>query len=450
MDSVSPRSLHPLGGTVVTIVGSDFGDVLYAAFTGTVAIGGRSCAARHWNTTHIVCSAPVGVAASASLHVTVAGQVSTTATVSFDSPHVSLLSRSVLKTQGGDVVNVTGSAFTVAPPLSVEVGLVRGADMDTFTPCTGLDLINDTAVACVAPEGVGIGWYVVVYNVDVANGLRRASNTSAGTASLSYYPPNVTAVSHPSHSTPAVGGFVVVVNGTDLSRRPMVFIGGQPCTDVTALVPHSSVSCTAPPRVYDQGSLVSVVVDGQSAVGPALLFDPPAVTSVTPAVVSAIAGPGRSELAVSGMNFGVRAVLGREVPQNHSVTVGARPCSVLWLSDALLSCSVPGDFVVGTYAVSVRVYDEVSVASAVSVVAFECPVGYFGLPGETCQACPLGGECTGGLVSPSALAGYFPVSRSEFVRCSPVWACLGGRNASCAQHYTGPRCATCSVGAYRY
>jgi hypothetical protein len=46
-------------------------------------------------------------------------------------------------------------------------------------------------------------------------------------------------------------------------------------------------------------------------------------------------------------------------------------------------------------------------------------------------------------------SGFFALSRTDFVRCQPPEACAGALNAPCAPLYTGPRCATCAVGAYR-
>ena len=84
-----------------------------------------------------------------------------------------------------------------------------------------------------------------------------------------------------------------------------------------------------------------------------------------------------------------------------------------------------------------------------STVLLLCPSGYFTGLNQLCQVCPTGAACDGGFSLPAALTGYFPVSATAFVQCTPVEACLGGLNATCSALYTGPRCGDCAVGAYR-
>jgi hypothetical protein len=80
---------------------------------------------------------------------------------------------------------------------------------------------------------------------------------------------------------------------------------------------------------------------------------------------------------------------------------------------------------------------------------------------ERCRPCPVGAGCAGLFSDPVSDAGFYPLSRGEFVGCLPPDACLGGANASlamaaltatdsgavsqlsCAPTYQGPRCADC-------
>ena len=62
----------------------------------------------------------------------------------------------------------------------------------------------------------------------------------------------------------------------------------------------------------------------------------------------------------------------------------------------------------------------------------------------------VGGICNGFGEDPFAKPGYFPLTRGSFVQCTPVVACLGGKNATCSPRYTGDRCAQCNLGCYRH
>ena len=159
----------------------------------------------------------------------------------------------------------------------------------------------------------------------------------------------------------------------------------------------------------------------------------------------------RAQLMVRGRNFGLPVVNGVVVKANVTVTVGGRDCGrVLWSSDDSLACSVSGEFTVGFYDVEVTVR---GVASLVHdqrvVVLLACMPGYYVSDAGWCVECGQGGYCPGGLEAPQALEGYFPLAVGQFVQCTPPDACLGGVNGTCSKLYTGPRCATCSFGAYR-
>ena len=92
------------------------------------------------------------------------------------------------------------------------------------------------------------------------------------------------------------------------------------------------------------------------------------------------------------------------------------------------------------------------------VLRLECPAGYFGGNGDTCQQCPEGAVCHGGVADPVSDTGFYPLSRTQFVQCEPIDACVGAANytavqshgtASCASNYVGVRCSTCAMGSYR-
>ncbi len=139
---------------------------------------------------------------------------------------------------------------------------------------------------------------------------------------------------------------------------------------------------------------------------------------------------------------------GVPVTPNHTVHVGNSPCIALtWSSDTSLSCALQDVFHVGEYPVTVAVAGVRSPPFA--ALGLRCPPGYYGQHLEACTQCPEGGVCPGDVEEPYADVGYYPLGRASFVGCTPAQACLGGPNATCHRLYSGDRCASCAVGAYR-
>ena len=448
IQAVTPGTINPNGGTVVTIYGFNFGPT---AATGSVTIGRRACVpSAMWNDTIIECSAPVGVATSAAVVVTTSGQASVTTTTTprlhYDTPHVASSSPSNSSTTGGGNLTLSGSAFA-AGALRATVTLARRGAGAPQHACPVI-ASNSTVIVCAFPEGAGVGWFVVVTNVDDDGASTQSSPWSA--AAVTYNPPTIASVNVLSTGAPAIGGFTVAVNGSNFSNLPAVWVGSQACTLLAVNTTHRRTVCVAPPHRLDEPAVVSVVVDGQTAVGPELRYDGPTVVTVSPTSLSAQSSDVRPDLTVSGVNFGVRSIGADTVPANHTVLLDAVPCSaVRWVSDSMLTCSPVGDFAVGVYDVVVEVYGQRSREDGNVTVAFDCPAGSFGAAGEHCQRCPDGSTCAGGGAEPAAQAGYDPLARASFVLCSPPEACLGGATAECSALYTGPRCASCAPGAYR-
>jgi hypothetical protein len=94
---------------------------------------------------------------------------------------------------------------------------------------------------------------------------------------------------------------------------------------------------------------------------------------------------------------------------------------------------------------------------ALSASDCECSRGFFS-PGSTrgsaCTRCPAGASCPGGVVLPSAGAGFYSpaganasLSTTTYLACPNPAACPGG--SACRAPYTGPLCASCAKGYYR-
>ena len=382
-------------------------------------------------------------------------------TFRYGAPLITSVAPAHVGTAGGDVVMVTGSNFAVTPPLSATVKFARLASSSTC------DVINATStlIQCVSPIGAGTLWRVVVTNNDPGNdttpsnavvpATSQASPTTGASVTISYRPPVVIAIRSLTGAFPAVGGFVLVVVGTDLTAAPKVTVGGEPCpltVVANVTVPHTVVTCSAPPMRTDGPSSLAVDAGGQllSESGITVPYDGPVVLAVVPNVLDARDAGSRSQLTIAGQNFGVPVVGGVAMPPNVSVAVGHVPCgNVLWQSDGALACSLSGVFTVGVYHVEVVVRGVSSALGPLSVVELTCTAGYYTDAAGLCQPCALGGYCPGGLLPPVALEGYYPTDLGAFVLCTPPDACLGGVNGTCSELYTGVRCATCNIGAYR-
>jgi hypothetical protein len=467
--SVPSPALDPGGGSELHVVGDNFGD---ASSGGAVTVGGRPCLPLSpplWNHTRVVCRAPVGAVAAAAVVVTVRGTLSSPAVTlaSYLPPVVLSVAPAVARTAGGTVLRLVGTRFAAHPDLGVSVALVRAGGSPLRLPCP-LTVNTSTEVQCVVPEGAGVGYAVVLTNVDPREGGGQeatlgaaADNGTAGDAApgahapflLSYLPPVVSILAQlgagAGTAAPSLGGFLVVLNGSNLSRSPVVTVAGVPCPlDPALSVPHVSAVCVAGPHLV--GPVAEVVLDsgGQAVSAGVLVYDDPVVLALVPPRLPATT---RGALSIHGANFGTPSVGGAPVPLNHTVTVGGAPCvDLLWLSDSELLCRLEGVFPVGWYNVTVGVAGQSSIAHLAPQLRLDCPAGFHGVDGALCQRCPEGGACAGGSAAPEALRGYFPLGPSAFVACVPSKACLGGNDGTCHPLYTGQRCAECALGAYRY
>ena len=469
--SVTPPRLHPVGGDMLSIRGVNFG---WSPAVSTVTVGGRPCVIvaneTTWQDDAITCISPVGVSENASVTVMVAGLVSAqTVDAHYHGPTVTSMAPIFVGTAGGDVLVINGTDFATRRDSGTDVAVVLSRSIGVSRSSIDCSVIDARpgSILCAVPEGSGTGWAVTVSNVDVTGGGRRLSAPAALT--VSYRPPTVTALAVIGDHAAMAGGFVIRVEGLDLSTTPVVYVGELLCGDVVVVEPHVSLQCRAPPgRVGVSPSAVRVEVDGQwshATDAHIVTYDGPTVSLVTPSVLDAVESTSRPAVTISGVNFGLPVVSdGRHtfsVSANHTITVGGVPCDrIVWTSDSTLQCHIGGVFAVGRYDVVVSVGGVPSASSSsssssmpqpeVSTVRFACGRGYYGTVGELCRQCPEGGVCEGGDAYPVAQVGYYPMTTTSFVQCVPVEACLGGSQAVCAQWYTGYRCADCDVGGYRY
>ena len=362
---ISPGISEPVplvGNDTLVVHGKNFGTV-----AGAVTVGGRAAILRSWNHTVVVCTMPPGVVREAAVVVTAASGATSSRnrTVSYLAPVVSTLSSVVVGTSGGVPLVISGRHFCAPLPMSVWLVRPTGletpwasgmdpaswtyADSDATTRSQPSGLLcpgstaNSTVVVCMVPEGAGAGWHVVVVNHDDLTEEGQPSSPSpsrhrwqASAPSpehvVSFARPTVTAFGVTRHwgpgstaasvvatavegngSRPAVGGFTVVVVGSNFGPvTPNVTICGTPCA---LMVPssreptpppvrsHAHVVCIAPPKVLGSPCNLSVAVEDAQSEPLHFEYDGPEITDVQPAEYDALGVTQRPPLVVRGSRW---------------------------------------------------------------------------------------------------------------------------------------------------
>jgi hypothetical protein len=223
---ISPTAGPQVGGTAVTITGTNF-----AGTTG-VAFGGNSATGVTVNSnTQITATAPAGTGI---VDITVSNSVGTSATSAADrytyvaAPTVTSISPTAGPTGGGTTVIITGTGFSAAPG----TGAVRfGATTATYT------INSNTQITATAPAAAAGTYDVTVTTVG------GTSATSAADQFTYVAAPTVTALS-PNRGT-ALGGSVVTLTGTNFAGATAVSFGATPATAFTVNGP-TGITATAP------------------------------------------------------------------------------------------------------------------------------------------------------------------------------------------------------------
>ncbi len=280
--SVSPDSGPALGGTLVTITGTDL--------TGATAVtvGGTAVSSYtvHSNTT-ITATTPAGDPGAADVVVTTPhGNSGDSGTGDFTyvaAPLVTSVGPTTGPTVGGTLVTITGTHLTGATAVTV-----GGMAVSSYT------VHSNTTITATTPAG-DAGAADVVVTTPYGN------SGDSGTGDFTYVSaPLVTSVSPT--TGPTVGGTLVTITGTHLTGATAVMIGGAPVSSFTV---HSNTAITATTPAGDAGAADVVVTtpygnSGDSGTGDFTYVGGPVVTSVSPAT-----GPlaGGTRVTVHGTSF---------------------------------------------------------------------------------------------------------------------------------------------------
>lgn len=271
----SPQSGSVAGGTLITILGANFG------FNPTVTIGGQAAQLERAGHTEILARSPAGSVGPAPLVVTTAGQSSVPVSYTYAQyrPAILGLTPTHGPAAGGNSVVVAGMDFGTNPTVTF------GGRVATLTS------ISNTSLTAVAPAGQG----TVTVTVVNAGG---ASNPAQYTYDAGV--PVVTGISP--GSAPTAGGMPVTITGSNLGAGAAVTFG-------TAVAPVQSATFTQLVVASPAGEgTVPVVVrtNGGSSEPVSFTYAAPAITTITPAN-----GPsaGGTPITISGANFGITPVV---------------------------------------------------------------------------------------------------------------------------------------------
>ena len=264
--SISPISGPAVGGTAVTITGTNL--------TGATAVYFGTTAATSFTVvsdTSITATSPAGTAGTVDVTVTTAG--GTSATSSADqftyvaAPTVSSVVLDTGSTAGGSTVTITGTSFTGAT--AVYFGT---------TAATSFNVVSDTSITATSPAGTA---GTVDVTVTTAGGTSATSSADqfTYTTTTTAAPvggggggsvlPIVTSVSPDTGST--AGGTTVTINGDNLTGATAVDFGTTPATSFT-VNSNGTITATSPAEAAGTVNVFVTEPGGTSSVVPADQF----------------------------------------------------------------------------------------------------------------------------------------------------------------------------------
>ncbi len=222
VSSVTPHTGPAVGGTAVTITGTNFAAGAVVTFGGTSATNVVVV-----NSTTITATTPGGSAGAVTVTVTVNGQ-SATLTNGFTyvvAATVSSVSPNSGTTLGGTAVTITGMNF--AAGATVTFG---------STAATNIVVVSGTHITATTPAGSAGAVTVTVTNVGPQSGSLANGYTYVLVPTVSSVAPN---------SGPVAGGTAVTITGTDFAAGATVKFGATAATNV-AVVNSTTITATTP------------------------------------------------------------------------------------------------------------------------------------------------------------------------------------------------------------
>ena len=319
-----PQSASASGGTVVTIVGSDF-------LTGLrVTMGGNNCMTSSVSVTQIICTTTAGTLGAADVTITNPDGQTTTLIGGYTysaltPPAVISVSPLYGDPAGGTNIDIAGTGF------------IAGATVDLGGSSCSVIFESPTLITCTTSAHALGTVDVMVTNPAPGNLAGTLSNgyayQTAPAPSIAWITPTSGAIA---------GGTVLTINGSDFVAGATVDLGGSNCliTSETGV----RIICLTTTHLTAVVDVVVTNPDNQSATEnngfTYMLGPPPTVSSINPGAAPPIGG---TQVSIIGTGFGPGA----------TVTLGGVPCSVAGLTPQTIQCTT--GFRIGTGAVDVVV-----------------------------------------------------------------------------------------------
>lgn len=286
ISGVTPASGFDVGGTTVTITGSEFVNPV-------VSFGGAAVAPSASTKTSITVTTPAHAAGAVDVVVTNqdgqsairVGAFTYLVTPVVPPPVVTSVSPASGPTTGNTVVTLTGTGFAAGS--TVAFGGVAGVSVA---------VLSSTSISVTTPGGPAGPVDVTVVNFD------RQSATLAGGYTYVAPPPVVTAINV--RGSPQAGGGLLVFAGTGLSDTVSVTFGGALATDLTYDPVRGTLTVTIPPSPLGPTAdgfvdLVLTNLDGQSTTRPNFHYgNPPQALAFTPTT-----GSKGDTMVIDGVDF---------------------------------------------------------------------------------------------------------------------------------------------------
>ena len=318
--SVSPVAGRASGGTLITLVGENFGQGALCL------VGGQAAQVVSATASRMVVVTPPGAAGEQPLSVEKDGIVSPAVSFTYLAPpEITGISPATVGPDGGAIITINGGNFGPDDPGitrqatagSSDVGPIRWMAPETMR-CTAPPSPDPTSV-------VAVPLAVTVDGVeDTLHAVLTYDPKLAGAS-----PPAIAAVTS---GGPVQGGAVITLTGSNFkptpSSSPVVYAGtGRTLTPLAAS--GAALTFLAPDTGYGTSMPVGVEVDGLASPPASLDYDAPTITSVSPS---------------SGDHAGgtLITIFGK-FPSDPQVLVGADAVEPLSSSESHIVCNVPLD-----------------------------------------------------------------------------------------------------------